>query len=115
MTDFPAVEFFESDFPLAARAYGAPRSDMLDMRWVMIHLGLDRQLIIDYLRCPEPERKFYVSLIRNVVPGFMNQSMRRAQAATFNRALAAIWNSGCVPVYEITIDQARRLSDFSSS
>jgi len=90
----PAMQFYESDFPLAARATSVPRCDLLDLRWVMIHLGIDKRLILDYLRCPAAERQFYVELIRNVVPGFMNQGMRRAQRETFNRALEAIWQAG---------------------
>lgn len=45
---------------------------------VMVHHGLDRMLVLDWLHGDAEDREFYISLIRQVVPGFMNRRMRYA-------------------------------------
>lgn len=115
---FVNVEFFESDFSMIPVQYVQPRAGyagILDTRWMLVKLGFNRDFILEYLRAGTEDRKHWISMARQVSPGFQNRGHRRAVVRAFHAALEEIWRRGGTPRIELPIEVVRRLSDFSAS
>lgn len=93
------INIYESEFgPGLYWHRPRPYAGLLDSRWIMLKFGVNPRLILDWVRASEKDRQFYISLIRNVSPGFMNRGMRRAIVRSFNQALQLIFEKGGNPL-----------------
>jgi len=112
----PPIQVYESDFALMGMVpVHRVNIGIMDDRILMMQLGISREMILEWRKHPT-DRWALKRLIRQVVPGFMNKTMRREPLRAFHRRLEGIYKytahldpamgSGDAVVY-------RRISDFT--